>query len=267
MPPLLLAVLGLSTRVPVALHGLSVSPTGFVALLRSTVPDRVLPLPITRSRTVDVSTAESLEALTLLQLWQGIDLAGPMLPPESLDRLATREASRLLQVRVRATGDCELLVAASGESVECDASAFEGIALCLRYGSQLVAAADAMEGDGSIDGADLSAKFARCFTRADADAQQQRIKDELQRNTVESGLGVPLPQNANSPPRALLEKALAIARDRGDSAAAALIEARIEEVYGGERAGGGQEVGGSAAASPLDRLMEQLQEQKREEEE
>jgi hypothetical protein len=263
--PFLLAVVGLSTRVPISLHELSVSPTGFVALLRSTSPDRVMPLPITRSTTVDVSMAETADALTLLQLWHGIDLAGPLLPPEALDRLAARENSRLRQVSVRSTGDCQLLVAASGESVECDASAFEGIALCLRYGAQIVAAADAMEGGSSIDGADLATTFARCFTRADADTQRQRLADDLTRITVGSGLGVAAasPQNANRPPRELLDKALAIAQDRGDSAAAAKIEARLEEAYGAGRAGG--EAGGSA--SPLDWLMEQLQGYERREEE
>lgn len=261
---LLLAGLGLST-VPVSLHGLSVSPTGFVALLRSTAPDRVLPLPITRSSTVDVSTAETPEALTLLQLWQGIDLAGPLLPPEALDRLAECEASQLLQVRVRSTGDCQLLVSARGVSVECDTSAFEGIALCLRYGAQIVAAADAMECGGSIASADLATTFARCFTRADGDAQQQRLSDELKRNTVGAGLGLapPQTQNANRPPRELLEKALAIARDRGDSAAAAKIEARLGEAYGANWAG----VESGASASPLHRLMEQLHEYERGEEE
>jgi len=63
-----------------SIHGLSVGPEGFVALLLDGVSRRILPVRV--DRTADI--AESAEALTLLQLFQGIDMAGPLLPPDIL---------------------------------------------------------------------------------------------------------------------------------------------------------------------------------------
>jgi len=248
----------LAVRVPVSIHGLSVTPSGFVALLRCTAPDRILPLTITRSSTVDVTKVQSPEALTLLQLWQAIDMAGPVLPPETLDRLAEAPGTRLLQVRVRATDDCELLVSAGDESIECAASAFEGIGLCLRYGAQIVADVDALEGGRSITGADLMLEFPACFTRADAALQQKRLSDELRNNLVGSGLAPAPARNANAPPRELLDQALGIARDRGDAAAAAKILATIREAYGEEDEAAAQQQGGEGGATVMDRLLQQM---------
>lgn len=248
MLALLLGSLALGRRVAVAIHGLSVSPTGFVALLRSSSPDRVLPLPICPS---DVESVSSPEALTLLQLWQAIDMAGPMLPPEKLNRLVEADDARLLQVRVGATSDCQLLVAARGSCIECDVSAFEGIALCLRYGAQLVAEIETLEGPNSIAGVELDAKYPSCFTREDAAAQQKRLSDELHGNLAASGMRQSPPRNANTPPRELLMKALTIARDRGDLAAAAKIEEKLREADGDL---------GDAVAHPLERLKQQMRE-------
>jgi len=64
----------------VEVHGLSVSHQGFVVLLLEPHSKCILPVRIDRVP----GLAQSPEALTLLQLFQGIDMAGAMLPPNVL---------------------------------------------------------------------------------------------------------------------------------------------------------------------------------------
>ena len=260
---LLVAILSLSaaSRVAVSIHGLSVSPAGFVAVLLSRSPDRALPVRIT-GPPVDRDKVQSPEALTLLQLWQGIDMAGPLLPPELLSTLAGVEGAKLLQVRVRAQGDsssraaCELLVAAGGRELECEASAYEGIGLCLRYGAQIVAEAAALE-EGGIDYVDLETYYPVCFTRDDADAQRRRIDEDMRVALAATPLlqPPPPPRNANAPPVETLLRALQIARERRDDAAVAKIEQKLREEYGEEY---GKKTPPPADAAAAGEAMEQL---------
>ena len=67
--------------VACGLHGVSISDAGLVAILSSG-----------GSRYVPVSSASSPEALCLLQLLQGIDLGGLVLPPEILSSIVGTSA-------------------------------------------------------------------------------------------------------------------------------------------------------------------------------
>ena len=71
-----------SVRMPVA--GVSVSPTGFHVMLNTT--KGVLPIPITRDPQ-DAYAATSPESLTIIQLLSGVDMAGAILPPETLAKM------------------------------------------------------------------------------------------------------------------------------------------------------------------------------------
>lgn len=69
------------------IHGMSVSDFGFTVLLRGLISDRVLAIPVTQSDPMsdglDRDQAETAEAVTLLQLLQGIDVES-FLPRDSL---------------------------------------------------------------------------------------------------------------------------------------------------------------------------------------
>jgi hypothetical protein len=83
--------------------GVSVSPKGFHVILCPTelarsrqhdsnivdlIPHRYLPIAITPpDKFQDSQTATSVESLTILQLLNGVDLAGPILPPDILGRM------------------------------------------------------------------------------------------------------------------------------------------------------------------------------------
>lgn len=69
----------------VVVSGVSVSPKGFHVLLQTT--KGILPLPITRDVS-DSYRATSPESLTILQLLSHVDMAGAILPPESLAKMA-----------------------------------------------------------------------------------------------------------------------------------------------------------------------------------
>jgi hypothetical protein len=122
-------------RRVVDVHGFSVSPSGFVALLADRERDRWMPLQVTSE---DKESAQSVEALTLLQMIQGIDLAGVVLPPELLTMRAGANA-QLRSVCLRDGSSCVLVVVdGSGtEAVEAEANTFEGLALAMRYGAPI----------------------------------------------------------------------------------------------------------------------------------
>jgi hypothetical protein len=126
----------------VHLHGISVSPTGLVALLAH--HKHLFPLHI-NDRDVDVVNTP--EGLTLLQLLQNIDLAGPLLRPELLsrrfaetaaaDRRPTAADVELERVVLTLDGANLLQIAStdgsSAGAVEVPVSAFEALALSLRH--------------------------------------------------------------------------------------------------------------------------------------
>lgn len=78
----------LRRRISVA--GMSVSPNGFWVILQCSSDD-YWPIQVTESEE-DTVAATSLESLTLLQLLNGVDMAGPILPPELLSQLAVEHA-------------------------------------------------------------------------------------------------------------------------------------------------------------------------------
>jgi hypothetical protein len=77
-----------ATSIPCTVSGVSVSPIGFHIVLMMKQEDTYvyLPLPVTRSEK-DATTASTPQALTLLQLLAGVDMAGAVLPPELLSQL------------------------------------------------------------------------------------------------------------------------------------------------------------------------------------
>ena len=93
------ALLSTALTLPCEIHGFSVSSKGFVALLADTPRSRLLPLKVNAE---DTTSAQTPEALTLLQLLQGIDLGGAVLPPELLQQRTRPDATVLQSVAVRA---------------------------------------------------------------------------------------------------------------------------------------------------------------------
>ncbi len=235
---------------PVDLHALTVSDAGFATLL--TTGKRVLPL---RINDVDTQEARSSEALTLMQLFQGIDMGTPLLCPERLRQLldealesgaaAPIEAAlwgqdevALRELAVLGRNNLILRVGGGGEAtVDVPSSSpFEGIALALRYRSKLSASVELLERDGvSLD--EAAARFPIAFTARDAREQGERVRRDFAQQ-VSSALGTDgegaaatdQPVNANElVPRALLERALAIAREKGDFAAEVKLLAKLRE--------------------------------------
>ena len=75
-----------------SVHGVSVSPQGFVIIL--SVPNGGFwPVRVT-SNPDDESSATSAEALTILQLIGGVDMAGPILPPDVLSQIAILQSEK-----------------------------------------------------------------------------------------------------------------------------------------------------------------------------
>lgn len=233
--------------VPLDVHGFSVSPNGFVALLTDG-KSRMLPLPI---NDVDKEEVVSAEALVLLQLLQGIDMGGPCLPPERLNDLLL--LGRGLTANEASTGAmCTLShMLASGQSrnslrfeltaqvgdgdgarvsVAACPTAFEAVALCMRYKASFAATTELLDEIG-LDGLDAAVRYPKAFTWRDAQQQDDRVRKDFAQKLSEA-TGAPVapstPTNANRPDtRSLYEKALKIAIDKGDTAAEAKIRAAI----------------------------------------
>jgi len=74
----------------ISIAGASVSPTGFWVVL-DMADNQYWPVQVTSSQE-DTAAATSIESLTLLQLISGVDMAGPILPPEVLSQLAVIHA-------------------------------------------------------------------------------------------------------------------------------------------------------------------------------
>ena len=92
---------GLLERVSIT--GVSVSLKGFHVLMDTT--KGVLPMPITRDPQ-DSYAATSPESLTIIQLLSGVDMAGAILPPETLAKMVVMS--------------CELLPEFLASPVQCD---------------------------------------------------------------------------------------------------------------------------------------------------
>lgn len=228
--------------VPLQVFGMSTSEAGFVALL-SDAEENVLPVAV---NVLDTEEAASPEALTLLQLMQGVDMGGSTLEPERLHRrlLASGSAVECPPSAVRLAGLVVEAVAppaftlrvAHGEGtalLPC-ASAFEAVALAMRYralpGGEgcTIEAPAALVAAAGLSAARAGERFPAAFTWRDAREQDSRIRRDFAQKVSEatgrpvepSTSTAPSVTNANTVvPRALLEKALAIAREKGDLAA------------------------------------------------
>jgi hypothetical protein len=66
--------------------GVSVSPQGFQVVLKTATTQRYLVIPVTSSHE-DSSTTTTPEALTMIQLVNGVDMAGMILPPDVLAKM------------------------------------------------------------------------------------------------------------------------------------------------------------------------------------
>lgn len=245
--------------LPVSIHGLSVSSGGFVALLCDTPRARLLPIVV---NDIDTTTASSPEALTLLQLMQNIDLGGPLLPPELLQQRTCFDDPILCNVLISEPSVCTLRVTrqnaeADEADFECE-SPFEALALAMRYSTKIEADASLLDLN-SFPLDECSTRFPSCFTRTDAaqmkssitrklaglpcddgeatptDAQPQGLDLTALNQQFGSGMVAPKPPsglNANKSPPGMLEKALAVARKKGDQEAVKKIESalRVEQL-------------------------------------
>jgi hypothetical protein len=236
--------------VPCSIHALSVSKNGFVALLMDRPRERLLPLVVAEDRV----RSGTQEALTLLQLLQGIDLGGPAFPPELLEQRVGSN-SRLRHVIV-STLDAAILCLedAESEGVPCP-SMFEAVALSMRYRVPILAEAALLD-EHAISRTLTDARYPNSFTALDAIEQRTAIAKRMAglpadstesppQGLSESAMDIrsffgrsvderaPDPQpiakrlNANAAPPGMLLKVLDLARARGDTAAVQKIEERI----------------------------------------
>ena len=215
------------------LHGISVSPCGLVALLRSEDSNSLLPLTVTAE---DTERATTPEALTLLQLMQGIDLAGVTLRPELLKDLAGIAKPNLRRVTIDQLSEPygSLTVDPGAAVVPCP-SAFELVALALRYGVPIDCSTNLLS--AAVDFSQISELYPLAFSCDDAQQIKTSINAELGRayggvvggvDGGPAGASAP-PKNANAAPRELLEKALKIAQEKGDLAAELKIVEALRE--------------------------------------
>ena len=251
---LISAIAHASFTLPCDVHGLSVSWSGFIALLADRQQSRMLPLVVTKE---DTETASSPEALTLLQMLQGIDLGGAILPPELLDMRCETGNDRsavLKSVRVLPHGGCELCVSYSDAKSETSAvgidSNFEALALAMRYSAPIEVDGALLDTAGVAE-EDIDAAYPRCYTLQDARLQSSAITRRLAGVPEEAppaadldglpafdpatlALGAtPTPEapkvNANRPPPGMLLKALEIAKAKGDTAAIEKIQSLLDQ--------------------------------------
>ena len=94
-----------------AFTGVSVSPEGFQLMLEMATSGKFLTVPITLSGQDDVA-ATSAESLTIIQLLNGVDMGGMVLPPETLSRLVVLHCEEKAQdarqqMLMEAAGDPE----------------------------------------------------------------------------------------------------------------------------------------------------------------
>lgn len=209
------------------MHGMSISGDGFVVVLQS--DGQFLPILM---NTMDLAEVKSPEALTLLQLLQGIDMAGSVLPPELLHKRLCAYDERGAQFDPSEVTMQQLLLDLSPETnsiaftlglrigakdklveVPCE-SPFESIAFAMRYKSSIMATESLLYAS-DLDADTIVERFPLCFTLKDAQDQDLRVKRDFASRLAE--VGIARPKNANTVvPKELLEKALKIAREKGD---------------------------------------------------
>ena len=78
-----------------SLEGVSLAPTGFWVMLR-VAKDGYLPWQVTDDPQ-DALSATSAEALTMIQLLSGVDMAGAILPPDVLAKLVLHHAEAVVK--------------------------------------------------------------------------------------------------------------------------------------------------------------------------
>jgi hypothetical protein len=244
------ALLSTALTLPCEIHGFSVSSKGFVALLADTPRSRLLPLKVNAE---DTTSAQTPEALTLLQLLQGIDLGGAVLPPELLQQRTRPDATVLQSVAVRALQppcDSDLFDLCVPTGKFSNTSPFETLALAMRYDCPIEVEANLLDFLG-LKEAEAMARYPNCFTKADAAEQRSRVTKRMAGLPSEDGVAAPdsmpaaidsfdpsslapppvpepSPINANKPPPDMLKRALAVAKAKGDEAAVAKIEKMIK---------------------------------------
>lgn len=248
MPP------ALSLTLPCSIHGLSVSEKGFVALLADPPRSRLLPLLVADDR----ARASSTEALTLLQLLQGIDLGGPGFPPEQLQTYGCDAAGSLQHVLVSAPDSFSLCL--WGDANVPLETSFEAVAFSMRYNVPLVIEAPLLDQE-AFDASECDFRYPACFTTMDAAQQRLAITKRMAgrpddasppqapsptgksaldvtafdvaalRTAVDECAPTPPPVeeglNANAPPPDMVERVLAMAKKKGDAAAIERIEKQI----------------------------------------
>ncbi|CAB9511816.1 expressed unknown protein [Seminavis robusta] len=87
-------ILPVSIRRRASLEGVSLAPTGFWVMLRI-AQDGYLPWQVTDDPQ-DAYAATSAEALTMIQLLSGVDMAGAILPPDVLAKLVIHHCESLV---------------------------------------------------------------------------------------------------------------------------------------------------------------------------
>lgn len=253
---------------PCELHGVSISDSGLVALLADAQKQQLLPVPVTDSDIQSAESPAALCLLQLLQQIDLAgpafpperlsSLAGDAASLEAVE-LDAGESSFTLRL-AEPGGPCPPL-----PGVE----PFDALALSLRYRTPLLARATAFETAAAFPATECEVRFPMCYTRRDATAQRDKITrqlaglgekpDELDAGfsfasqgsldiieAVAQALPPPPPPPgapgaaAGSPPgrlrsidgpdTALLERALAIAREKGDAAAQQKIEEKLREL-------------------------------------
>jgi len=249
---------------PCSIFGLSVTDEGLAALISG--GGKVVPVPVTQS---DKERVASPEGLTLLQLLQQIDLGSHTFPPEALARAAGAGDAELRSVELDRRASFSLVVSFSSRLDRTrlvDASPFEALALALRYNAPLRAERGLFEQSAAFAETEFGERYPSAYTRADAKLQQSAITRRLaglgetpekSPPTAASGdysfadqgslelkeaVAQALPlmpkvprRKIDGPDEALLQAALRIAQERGDTAAEEKILTRLEEIQCEER--------------------------------
>ena len=161
---------------------------------------------------------------------------GVTLRPELLRDLAGIAKPTLRRVTIDQLSEpCGTLTVDPGAAVVPCPSAFELVALALRYSVPIDCSTDLLS--AAVDFSQISELYPLAFSCDDAQQIKTSINAELGRaygGVVGGGDGGPAgasapPKNANAAPRELLEKALKIAQEKGDLAAELKIVEALRE--------------------------------------
>ena len=255
--------------VPATIHGVSTSAEGLCVFISAAgtrgaaAADRLLPLVTTLD---DTHSPRTPEALTLLQLLQKIDLGGITFPPEALDQLVSElgvdglDGWTVESLSVLGPRRFKLRVSADGCELELERQdPWEALALALRYQSPLEVSVKALE-EGSIGMGEAGELYPKMMTivelAQDALGVQQaalrigctQAGEQAGEQADDAGvagsdplegmlsaaravpLREPLQEQIDGPSLEVLQGALRIAQQKGDTQAEAKIGQRIEEI-------------------------------------